>query len=64
MKHVHSEASSRLYLFRQIRNFLDTGQSKIVFTSLVQSMMDYADTIWSSCSSKSQNAPTKFKIEV
>jgi len=53
IKHVHSEASSRLYFFRQIRNFLDTKQSKIVFTSLVQSVMDYSDTIWSHCGSKS-----------
>jgi len=59
-KQVHSKASSRLYLFRQIRNFLDAKQSKIVFTSLVQSIMDYADTIWSS-----QNAlRKKFKIDV
>jgi len=47
IKRVHSKSSSRLYLFKQIGNFLDTKQSKIVFTSLVQSIMDYADTIWS-----------------
>jgi len=61
IKQVHSKASSRLYLYRQIRNFLDTKQSKIVFTSLVQSVMDYADTIWSSCSFKSQNALQKIR---
>jgi len=61
IKQVHSKASSRLYLFRQIRNFLDTKQSKIVFTSLVQSIMDYAGTIWSSCSSKSQNSLQKIQ---
>jgi len=61
IKHVHSRASSKLYLLRQIRNFLDTKQSKIVFTSLMQSIMYYADTIWSSCFSKSQNALQKFQ---
>jgi len=60
-KQVHSKASSRLYLLRQIRNFLDTKQSKMVFTSLVQSIMNYADTIWSSYSSKSQNALQKIQ---
>jgi len=40
IKHVHSKASSRLYFFRQIRSFLDTKQSKIVFTSLIQSIME------------------------
>ena len=64
IKQVHSKASSGLYVSRKIRNFLDTKQSKIVFTSLVQSIMDYAVTIWSSCSSKSQNALQRFKIEV
>jgi len=45
LKHVQPKASPRLYLFRQIRDFLDTNQSNIVFTSLVQAIMDYAHTI-------------------
>ena len=61
IKQVHSKVSSRLYLFRQIRIFLDTKQSKKVFTSLVQSIMDYANTIWSFCSSKFQNALQKIQ---
>ena len=61
IKFIHSKASSRLYLFRKLRHYLDKNQAKIVFTALVQSVMDYADTVWSSCSSKSQKLLQKIQ---
>ena len=46
IKFIHSKASSRLYLFRKLRHYLDNNQAKIVFTALVQSVMDYANSVW------------------
>ena len=50
--------SYRIVLY-QITSLSITEQSKTVFTSLVLSIMLYADIIWSSCSSKSQSALQK-----
>ena len=61
IEYVHSKASSRLYLFKRLRHHLDKDQAMIVFSALVQSVMDYADTVWSSCSAKSQNLLQKLQ---
>jgi len=51
---VYKKASSKLFLFRKLRPFLEIKQAKTVFTALVKSILDYGDTIWFSCSQSSQ----------
>jgi len=38
-------------IFKTTRPYLYIAQSKIVFTALAQSILDYADSVWSHCSS-------------
>ena len=61
IKYIHSKASSRLYLFKRLRHHLDKTQAQTVYTTLVQSVMDYGDIVWSSCSAKSQNLLQKIQ---
>ena len=42
VQYIHAKASSRLYLFRRIRHHLSVKQSQVVFTALVQTILDYA----------------------
>ena len=53
---VYKKASSKLFLF-------EIKQAKTVFTAVVQSILDYGDTIWFSCSQSSkktlQSVPNK-----
>ena len=39
-------------------------QAKFVFTTLVQSVMDYADTVWSSCLQDHENLSNNSKQRV
>jgi len=41
---VYKKASSKLFLFRKLRPFLEIKQAETIFTALVQSILDYGDS--------------------
>ena len=56
-EHIHNisnKVSHRLNLLGRIRKYLDTDTSKLLYTSLVQPLMEYCDIVWSNADTSLQ----------
>mgnify|MGYP006896106080 FL=1 len=47
INNISNKVTRRLNLLGRIRKFLDTDTSKLLYTSLVQPLMEYCDIVWS-----------------
>ena len=53
INNISNKVTRRLNLLGRIRKYVDTDTSKLLYTSLVQSLMEYCDIVWSNADSTS-----------
>ena len=53
INNISNKVTRRLNLLGRIRKYLDTDTSKLLYTSLVQPLMEYCDIVWSNADSTS-----------
>ena len=53
INNIYNKVTRRLNLLGRIRKYLDRDTSKLLYTSLVQPLMEYCDIVWSNADSTS-----------
>ena len=58
INNISNKVTRRLNLLGRIRKYLDTDTRKLLYTSLVQPLMEYCDIVWSNADSTDQSSKT------